>query len=150
MTGIQFMQYADNYYRAAQRVGTSESKIFDPVPYQLYCQALELRLKAFAWLKNTSLTRSDIKTRYGHNLSRLWEDAKMLGVSEYISVTEAHDVAVNLVAGYYRARKFCYTDIVMQFRDADVLKSRADLLPTVAGLVEALRSGLERPITVAS
>ena len=71
MTGMQFMQYADNYYRAAQRVGVLDSEVFDPVPYQLYCQALELRLKAFSWFKNMSLTRNTIKRIYGHDISRL-------------------------------------------------------------------------------
>jgi hypothetical protein len=150
MAGIQFMQYADNYYRAAQAVGISVSKVFDPVPYQLYCQALELRLKAFAWFKNTALTRNQIKNRYWHDLSKLWSDAKGSGLGQFIDLTAIRDAAVDLVAPYYKDRKFCYTDIVMQFRDADVLRRHADLLPTLAGLVEEMRIKLERPITSVS
>ena len=150
MTGMQFMQYADNYYRAAQRVGVLDSEVFDPVPYQLYCQALELRLKAFSWFKNMSLTRNTIKRIYGHDISRLWADAKANGLGQHISLNASRDSAVDLVAPYYKSRKFCYTDIAMQFRDADVLKRQPDLLPTLADLVEEMRTKLKWPIAEAS
>jgi hypothetical protein len=72
------------------------------------------------------------------------------GLGQHISLNAARDAAVYLLAPYYKDRKFCYTDIAMQFRDADELKQQPHMLPTLADLVEEMRSKLEWSIVDAS
>ena len=69
MTGIEFMQYGDHYLNAAEYLAAREPNAwFDPLPYQLLCQSLELHLKSFIWLADR-LSRKTIKKRKGDILN---------------------------------------------------------------------------------
>lgn len=146
-TGIGFMTYADNYYKAAQRVGfkTSERR-FDPVPYQLYCHSLELRLKSFLWLSDPTLTRKQIKNRYGHDLAKLWRDAKTRGVAKHVRITALRDAVISLVALFYKNRQFCYVDLDMMFYGYRELKNEPKVIPTLKRLIQRLGRALHKPI----
>jgi len=50
MTGIEFMTFANRYLDAAEIIGiTNNNEWFDPIPYHLLCQSLELHLKSYIW-----------------------------------------------------------------------------------------------------
>ena len=68
MAGTVFMIYANRYSDAAVGwLSNSKNDLgFDPVPYYLLCQSLELHLKSFIWLEDRVATKT-IKNRYGHN-----------------------------------------------------------------------------------
>src|SRR5882672_2738525 len=91
MTGIEFMQYGNHYLDAAECLSARDPDAwFDPLPYQLLCQSLELHLKSFIWL-NDRLSRKTIKNKYGHDIVKLWRHAKERGISRYCRPTEARD-----------------------------------------------------------
>jgi hypothetical protein len=71
MTGVEFMQYGNHYLAAAEYLERRKSEAwFDPLPYQLLCQSLELHLKSFSWLKDR-LGRHLFRHRYGHDIEKL-------------------------------------------------------------------------------
>ena len=71
MDPVGFAIYADQFLKAAQSIPEVDTK-FTPVPYYLYCRALELILKAFLQLQGHKLSELR-KKKYGHNLEALWE-----------------------------------------------------------------------------
>lgn len=151
MTGVGFMTYATNYYEAANRVGLNGSdRHFDPVPYQLYCQSLELRLKSFLWLSDPALTRQQIKNRYGHDLAKLWRDTKAQGIAKFARITDLRESVISLVAPYYKNRQFCYVDLDMLFNGYQELKREPRSIPTLKRLIETMGRSLRKPILEAS
>ena len=115
MTGIEFMQYGNHYLDAAEYLSARDSDAwFDPLPYQLLCQSLELHLKSFIWLIDR-LSRKTIRNKYGHDIIKLWRHAKERGISRYCRPTEARDQTLALLGPYYRDRKFAYLDLSMSW-----------------------------------
>jgi len=151
MTGTVFMVYAERYSKAA--VGLLETPKhevgFDPVPYYLLCQSLELHLKSFVWLEDKIGTKT-IKNRYGHDLEKLWTHAKTLRIDRYIRVTDLRNNVISLVAPYYRKRQFNYLDLDMIFDGYKNLKSEKKVIPTLKRLTNQLGKSLKRPILKAS
>jgi hypothetical protein len=150
-TGVGFMTYANHYYEAANRVGVNVSdRQFDPVPYQLYCQSLELRLKSFLWLSEPTLTRQQIRGRYGHDLAKLWRDAKARGIAKFIRITTLRERVISLVSPYYKNRRFCYVDLDMMFTGYQELKGEPQSIPTLKRLIQTMGRSLRKPILDAS
>ena len=54
------------------------------VPYLLLCQATELGLKAF--LLSRGMTKHDLRSKFGHNLTKLLGEAKSRGLDKYPQV----------------------------------------------------------------
>jgi len=152
ITGINFMTYANRYCEAASLAKTKSKALkgFDPVPYQLYCQSLELHLKSFIWLQDQQLGRNTIRNRYGHNLKKLWEHSKDKGIKKYIKLTPLREKVIELVSPYYKDRKFCYLDIDMIYDGYTNLKTEPKSLETLHRLSIQLGKSLKRPIYGAS
>lgn len=72
ITGTVLMVYANHYHDAAVVTISTSKNVdgFDPVPYYLLCQSLELHLKAFIWLKDRLKNRT-IRNKYGHDIEKL-------------------------------------------------------------------------------
>ena len=112
MTGIEFMTYANHYLKAAEFLAnhSDSDQWFDPLPYQLLCQSLELHLKSFIWLAD-KLSRKKIKSKYGHDIVKLWRHSKSRGISKFCTPTNLRNTTIELVGPYYKARKFTYLDL---------------------------------------
>jgi hypothetical protein len=82
MTGISFFQNGGRYRVAALTLLASPQGYegIDPVQYFLFCQALELQLKSFIWLKEGK-TPMQIRCKYGHNIVKLWDHAKARSIN---------------------------------------------------------------------
>ena len=127
-------------------MATSESDgKFDPVSYQLLCQSLELHLKSFIWLAD-GIGHEQLRNRYGHDLVKLWREAKAKGVSRYARVTPARERTIDLLGPYYKDRKFCYLDIDMVFRGFRDLDEGPHALETLVRLTKQLGVALREPI----
>src|SRR5262245_22540295 len=123
MTGIEFMQYGNRYLDAAEYLVGKEADIwFDPLPYQLLCQSLELHLKSFIWMVDQH-SRKKIKDKYGHDIEKLWGDAKERSISSYCKPTKARDQTIALVGPYYKARNFVYLDLSMSWEGIPHLRA---------------------------
>ena len=151
MTGTVFMTYANRYSEAAVGwLSNSNQELgFDPVPYYLLCQSLELHLKSFIWLEDRIDTKT-IKNRYGHNLEQLWEHAKARRIDRYARVTDLRNSVISLVAPYYQRRQFNYLDLDMIFDGYNKLKSEKKVIPTLKRLTNQFGKSLKQPILKAS
>lgn len=150
MTGIEFMQYANHYLDAAEYLARREPDTwFDPLPYQLLCQSLELHLKSFIWLKD-SLSRRTIRNKYGHDIEKLWRHSKERGIASYCRPTAVRDGAISLLGPYYKDRKFAYLDLSMSFEGIPKVRAQPGARPAVARLCRQLRKSLRNPILNAS
>jgi hypothetical protein len=150
-TGVSFMVYATRYQEVAD-VWMSQggaSRGFDVVSYQLLCQALELHLKSFIWLKD-QIDRKTIKTKYSHDLRKLWRDSKRRGIAKYAATTPLRDRVIGLVGPYYKDRKFSYLDLDMIFKGYGALKSDPSAKATIRKLNLQLEKALRTPILEAS
>ena len=157
ITGTVFKLYADRY-RAAARVCLRHARKrqqFDPVPYQLLCQSIELHLKSFVWLVDRT-GWDGIRKKYKHDLVKLWLDSKAKGMHRYVRMTPLRDSIIDLVGPYYRERKFTYLDLDMIVgpdgispSGLDRLRKEPRALPVLSRLAGALSTALHRPILAA-
>ena len=151
ITGVNFRNYAVRYREAAvQSLSSGMTKeAFDPVPYQLFCQSLELHLKSYIWIKE-KYGRDKFRNKYGHDIVKLWRHSKDRGIQKYIRITPLRERVIELVGPYYRARKFCYLDIGFIFDGYKELKSEPKSLQTLNRLTLQLGNSLRRPLYDAS
>ena len=147
MTGTALMVYANRYRDAAVGLkSTTRGRTgFDPVAYFLLCLSLELHLKSFIWLKDR-IGKEKIKTKYGHNIEKLWRHSKDKGIAKYAQPTPLRDHIIALVGPYYLKRKCNYLDLDMVVEGYKSLKSEPKVLPTLSRLTEQLGKSLREPI----
>ena len=145
MTGVGFFTYGKRYARAARDVEETTEPGFDPVVYQLYCQAVELFLKAFIWLTDGK-TQQQIKSKYGHDIEKLWRHSKARGIGRYVSATPLRDQVIALVGPYYRDRRFAYFDLGMITEGYSEIRSETRALPTLKRLSARLEKTLRKPV----
>lgn len=73
-----YHRMANDFYRCKQSF-QSEYK-FSPIPYFLLCRAIELCLKA---RHLAQMTQEEIKSNFGHNILKLYEELKVSLLSPY-------------------------------------------------------------------
>ncbi|MBS9405656.1 hypothetical protein KG088_18890 [Halomonas sp. TRM85114] len=113
MKPVGFALYADEFLLAGLSIPDQSrargNTTFTPVPYYLFCRALELALKAFLLTKGESL--DSLKKKYRHDLVKLWRKAQLYGILEAIDFRspgfENHIVSANK---YYKGKTFEYFD----------------------------------------
>lgn len=151
MVGIEFMQYATHYQKAAELISTkSKTDVwFDPLPYQLLCQALELHLKSYVWLTDKH-SRNKIKNKYGHDIEKLWRHSKQRGLNKYCIPTILRNETIQLVGPYYKSRKFTYLDLPMSWEGIPSLRAQPKSLAVLMRLCKQLEKSLNKPILSAS
>jgi hypothetical protein len=151
VTGVAFMVSADRYMDVAAICLEKSKKTegFDPVPYYLLCQSLELHLKSFIWLSE-KISNKTIKNRYGHNIEKLWDHAKSKGINSYAKITPLRNSVISLVGPYYKNRQLSYLDIEMVFSGYRKLLNEPRILPTLVRLNGQLSKELRTPILSAS
>lgn len=150
MTGIEFMQYGNYYLEAAENLSSNNTSTwFNPLPYQLLCQSLELHLKAFIWLVDRQ-SRKTIRNKYGHDIEKLWCYSKKRGINRYCKPTNVRDKTIALVGPYYKDRKFVYLDISMAWKGIPHLRQHTEAKRIVMRLCKQLQKSLNKPILNAS
>lgn len=146
MTGVEFMTYANKYFDAAELLrGQPLGETFDPIQYHLLCQSLELHLKSFIWLTDR-LTRDQFKTKYGHDIVKLWNHAKKRKISRFCAVTPLRNETIELIGPYYKKRKFVYLDLSMSWVGIPLLREKKHVLPTLSRLCDQIHKSLRQPI----
>ncbi|MDP3590065.1 MAG: hypothetical protein Q8R54_05935 [Methylobacter sp.] len=151
MTGIEFMSYGNRYLDAVESLSNySESEQwFDPLPYQLLCQSLELFLKSFIWLSDKH-SRKTIKNKYGHNIVKLWNHSKSRGIKKYCVPTNLRNDTIELVGPYYKDRKFAYLDLNMSWEGIPKLSANPKSINILMRLCRQLSKSLDKPVLNAS
>jgi hypothetical protein len=150
MTGIEFFSYATRFLDAAEALHRDTYKVpYDAVQLHLLCQSLELYLKAFIWLIDRH-SRDKFRSKYGHDLVKLWRHSRSRGIQKYCAITPRRDEIVALVGPYYKARKFVYADISMLVDGIPRLRNNTKALTTLRRLCRRLQKTLKDPVIEAS
>jgi hypothetical protein len=151
ITGVNFRNYAIRYNRAVSLYSeTDEEPLpFDPIPYQLVCQSIELHLKSFIWIKE-KYGRNKFRDKYGHNIIKLWNHCKARNIEEFIEYGDQEDSAISLIGNEYKNRQFCYLDLDMTYEVFPELNSKPEILATLIKLSDQLGEKLKRPLYDAS
>lgn len=150
-TGQGFLSYARRYRNAAIKLLSTPppDRGFDPVPYFLLCMSLESQLKSFIWLR-TGLGREKFAGKYGHDIEKLWNRSKDLGIHRYAKVTPVRDTVISIVGPHYKDRKFHYLTVSMIVNGYTELDTNPNILPTLKKLTGQLEKSLQKPVTRAS
>jgi len=93
LSPLGFHRYAVEFLDVAKSV--EKKPEFSPVPYFLYCHALELVLKAFLLAKNIPLMRT-------HNLRPLLNGAKQQGLETLVKITPEQEAEIDKANAYYK------------------------------------------------
>jgi len=136
LTPFAFHHFATRYRDVAR---TSQVPTgFSPVPYYLYCRALELSFKAFLLLKG--VTKKEIKSRtLGHDLVRNLERAHALGLSSIVAVSAQERGEILKANAYYIDKDFEYANIMRAVRAYPDLPDLTVLDGLVDNLLVALK-----------
>jgi hypothetical protein len=113
MSPVGFALYAEEFLKAGESIPADSqargNTTFTPVPYYMFCRALELILKAFLLTKDRTL--DELKNRYGHNLEKLWRGASDLGLSEVVGAcAPSFEADLASANSYYKGKAFEYFD----------------------------------------
>ena len=142
------MAQARIYRDAARRLLRTSRKLshFDPVPYFLLCQSLELHLKAYVGVTD-SLSLKTLKDDYGHKLPKLWKHAQDRGLGQYVWPTKDRNDVIALIGPIYSDRRLNYLDLGMMFRDNNVIRADKRVIPTLLRLTDAIDRKLSRQLS---
>ena len=113
MSPVGFALYAEEFLKAGESIPEDSqargNTTFTPVPYYMFCRALELILKAFLLTKDR--TPDELKNRYGHDLEKLWQEASDLGFSAVVGAcAPSFEADVASANSYYKGKAFEYFD----------------------------------------
>lgn len=134
MGPVGLIVYADHYLSAAKATKAPENAAnFPLVRTFLACRAVELALKAFLSLKETSLVQL-ADGPFGHDLKNLVEQAEKLELNHLVKLSDSQRNEVIRASTYYRDKVLEYPAITEAIRaypgmpNANVLIEAAELL----------------------
>lgn len=113
MNPVGFSLYAEEFFLAGasipQHSRARGNTTFSPVPYYLFCRALELSLKAFLLSKQHPL--DELKKKYGHDLEALWRAATRDGILGVLgNLDPDFESDLESANSYYKGKAFEYFD----------------------------------------
>ncbi len=136
MSPVGFAIYAEQFLKAAQSI-PADGK-FTPVPYYLYCQAIELIFKAFLLARGHRLSK--LKKKYGHNLKALWKAARKDGLADAVPELPSEiESDLALANPYHNDKAFEYFDFSRWVHGYEDLPSLDRLGDLTAMLIEQLK-----------
>lgn len=129
-----FHMYAQRFLDVAKTVKTEPK--FSPVPYYLYCRALELVLKAYLLVQG--LSEKQVKC-LRHDLTRVLKKARRLGLDSVVTISKPERAEISKANGYYKKKGFEYFQVGRAARAYPDLPDLTVLDGCVTELVEKLR-----------
>lgn len=124
ITPLGFHKYARDYLRTADNL-ILESQ-YSPVPYFLYCRAIELGLKAYLLAKGKNL---DFVKDLRHDLKKGLKHARKHALDNIIVTTETEINQIKIANKYYNTKGFEYFSVsnhvtgLQELPKLDVLKT---------------------------
>ncbi len=107
ITPYGFFYYGKEFFNTAKAYNKSDN--YSPVPYYLYCHAIELFLKAFLLSKGVSI--KDLKNHYGHFIDKILIKAKEFELDNVVSITNEQEREIKKANEYYAKKGFEYFDL---------------------------------------
>jgi hypothetical protein len=129
-----FFYYGKEFFDTAKTF--NQTAHFSPIPYYLFCHAIELFLKAF--LLANGISKKDLPKRdiYGHNLEKILKKANELGLGKFVTIMPEQEREIEKANKYYTSKGFEYFDVIRTIRvypempDLSVLEQVASVLLT--------------------
>jgi hypothetical protein len=134
ITPYGFHMYAQRFLRVAKTVKAEPT--FSPVPYYLYCRALELVLKAYLLVQGLSEKQV---TCLRHDLTRVLKKARRLGLDNVVTISKPERAEISKANSYYKKKGFEYFQVGRAARAYPDLPDLNVLDGCVSRLVEQLR-----------
>lgn len=103
-----FHKYASDYLEAADK-WTSESN-YSPVPFFLYCRAIELGLKAYLLAKGNNLNW--VKGTLNHDLVKGLKNSKLNSLDDILDTSEIEEKEIEMANKYYKTKGFEYFSVL--------------------------------------
>ena len=100
-----FNSYAADFLRAAMSFTVTER--YSPVPYYLYCRAIELGFKSYLLSKRVPKVELQKKT-LGHDLIASLDKCEILGLSQLVTIDHAQRRELEKANEYYKSKGFEY------------------------------------------
>jgi hypothetical protein len=105
ITPTGFLVYAEDFHSAG--IGWESDHKYSPVPFFLFCRAIELGLKSFALTKGEKI--SFLKSRkVGHDLITVLNIAKKHSLSDFVDMTSIDEIEIAKANQYYSDKGFEY------------------------------------------
>jgi hypothetical protein len=136
VTPLGFLDWGTKW-RDFARQARAPREGFDPMPYYLYCRALELLLKAF--LLTTGATVQELKDGFKHNLQTVLDAGVAQGLTALVDVTPEWRSQVVKANRYYCNKGFEYYEF---FTVIDWQHDRLPSLDVLEEMCSALITGL--------
>ncbi|MEN8264934.1 MAG: hypothetical protein ABFR82_15895 [Nitrospirota bacterium] len=131
-----FFHYGKNFFDVAK--GFKQSSYYSPVPYFLYCHSIELILKAF--LIGKGVSKKDLKKLYGHDLEKILNTAKNLGLITFVKITPGQEKEISKANKYYASKGFEYFEVTKAIKAYPALPDLTLLEKIASELVTCLES----------
>lgn len=129
-----FFYYGKEYFDIAKTVNQLDH--FSPLPYYLFCHAIELLLKAFLLANGISKKDLPNRDRYGHDLEKILKKANELGLGKFVVIMPEQAKEIEKANKYYKSKGFEYFDVIRAVKaypelpDLLVLEQAASMLST--------------------
>jgi len=137
LSPIGFHYYASQFLAAARSVERSSQ--FSPVPFYLYCRALELCFKAYLLVKG--VPKNELKRRcLGHNLESVLARAEALGLTSIVQLNNVERQQLTKANAYYADKGFEYFFVMRAITGYRDLPDLAILDQLASKLVECLEA----------
>ena len=139
MGPVGFSLYAQEFFEAGVSIPEHSrargNTKFTPVPYYLFCRALELILKAFLLAKGQPL--DELKNHYGHDLEALWAGAKSHALLDVLGTCgPSFETDLQNANTYYKGKAFEYFDFRRWARGYEGLPPLARFRDEIKRIVE--------------
>jgi len=138
---LGFHGFATKFLEATKFVNTTNK--FSPVPYYLYCRAIELSLKAFLLTKGVSLKK--LKKNLGHNLVKILSEAKSKSIEQIVLIIPEEEEEIRKANKYYNSKGFEYFQVINAAEGYPELPQ----LSILAELAKRLVNEIEQPCSEA-
>lgn len=104
ITPFGFHKYASDYLDIADK-WADESR-YSPVPYFLYCRAIELGLKAYLLAKGKNLDW--VKFSLGHDLAKGLKNSRLNSLDDIVETKDTEEKEIKVANKYYNTKGFEY------------------------------------------
>ncbi len=137
LSPLGFHHFGSDFVTAASAFPSTDR--YSPLPYYLYCHAIELFLKAFLLTKGISRNELSKKAIFSHDLIKGLILARQNGLPTVIMLSAADEAELGKANIYYNEKGFEYFDVTEAMRG---FSNRPDL-STLRTIAEKLQIKLK-------
>jgi hypothetical protein len=131
---LGFIIYAKEFFNTARSF--KSTKPFSPLPYYLFCHALELSLKGFLLAKGISKKDLQKREKVGHDLLKVLDEAIARGLDKIVPVSAMQRNEIAKANDYYLNKYFEYFEVIKAVTGYPDLPDMAILEKLISDIIE--------------